>query len=175
MKIYKQVHRKPCKYWAKVKKMTNSSPHNLEAAPRPPGTTQVRLIQNEDRRRFLFGMKTVYSCLTHYGYVMLQEQYIGLRGRFPVVVVFVKNTAVGVRYRPVLVLAAGMIVAGVRYFPPTSGTRGFSNYRCRSWAVAGVLPNHGRQRPLSTYIHRHDNCCLYPMACFAVRGKEALL
>ena len=33
-------------------------------------TTQVRLIQNEDRIRSSFGMKTVYGLLTHYGYTV---------------------------------------------------------------------------------------------------------
>ena len=46
--------------------------------------------------------------------------------------------------------------------------------RGRSWAVAGGLPNQGRQRPLSIYIHRDDNRRLCSMTCFAVRGKGAI-
>ena len=52
----------------KVKKLTNPSPHDLEAVPKPPSTIQGRLIQNEDRVRPSFGMKTVYGLLTPYGY-----------------------------------------------------------------------------------------------------------
>ena len=40
-------------------------------------TTQVRLIQNEDRKRSSFGMKTVYDLLTHYGYVISFDIYLG--------------------------------------------------------------------------------------------------
>ena len=49
----------------KVRKLTNPTPNNLEAAPRSPSTTQVRLIKNEDRIRSSFGMKTVYGLLMY--------------------------------------------------------------------------------------------------------------
>ena len=38
--------------------------------------------------------------------------------------------------------------------------------------MAGGLPNHSCQRPLSNYIHRDDDCHLCPMAWFAARGKS---
>ena len=43
--------------------------------------------------------------------------------------------------------------------------------RGRSWDVAGAVPNHICQRPLTTHIHRDDNRRHDSMACFAVRGK----
>ena len=55
---------------------------------------------------------------------------------------------VGDGHRPTLTV--GMIAAGVRHFLPPSGTRGLFKYHC-------VVPNHDRQRPLPTCIHRDDN------------------
>ena len=40
--------------------------------------------------------------------------------------------------------------------------------------MAGGLPNYGRQKPPPTYMYSSDNRRLYPMVCFAVRGKGAL-
>ena len=102
---------------------------------------------------------------------------------FSAVVVPGKTAAVGDGYRPVL--AAGMIAAGVGHHSPPLplGARGLFRCCCclvilcpqgRSWAVAGGLPNHDRQRPLPTCTPRDDNCRLYPMACFAATGKGGL-
>ena len=44
----------------------------------------------------------------------------------------------------------------------------------RSWVVTGPVPNHGRQSPLTTHIHRGDNRRHDSMACFAARGKGGL-
>ena len=38
-------------------------------------------------------------------------------------------------------------------------------FRCFAASLAEVPP-------LLTYVHRDDNCCLCPMTCFVVRGKE---
>ena len=46
--------------------------------------------------------------------------------------------------------------------------------RGRFWAVAGPVPNHGRQRPLTTHIHRGNNHGRDVMACFAARRKGGL-
>ena len=91
-----------------------------------------------------------------------------------------KNAAIGDWHRPVL--SAGMIAADIRHHLLPSGTRGLLNIvvacglcpQGRSWAVAGPVPNHGRQRPLATHIHRDDNPCHDSMVCFAVGEKGDL-
>ena len=106
---------------------------------------------------------------------------VGLRASFQLWLSSQKTAAVGVGYQPAL--AAAVIAAGVGHHLPSLGVRGLFECRCcnmvlcsrgRSWAVAGGLPNHGRQRPLPISIQGDGNRRLHSMACFAARGEGGI-